>query len=97
MIRLSFDVMPRDSDNAWERVAARLEDVPRALDSYRASLEASADAGRVSSIRVVSVVAAPCDTWAAGWFGAFVGEYGEGSNKRASRPRRRPPVRRTCG
>jgi uncharacterized protein (DUF885 family) len=81
MIRLSFDVMPRDGDDAWERVAARLEDVPRALDSYRASLVASADAGRVSSARVVAVVAAQCDTWAAGWFHDFVGEYGEGDQQ----------------
>jgi uncharacterized protein (DUF885 family) len=78
MVRLSFDVMPRNGENAWERVAARLEDVPRALDSYRASLETSADAGRVSSTRVVGVVAAQCDTWAAGWFEDFVGEYGDG-------------------
>ena len=78
-IRLSFDVMPRDGDDAWERVAARIEDVPRALESYRASLRASAEQGRVSSRRLTAAVADQCDTWArAGWFTTYVGEYRDG-------------------
>ena len=71
MVRMSFDVMATDDDEAWERIAARLEDVPRAMEGYRVSLAASAAKGRVPSIRLVDVVAEQCETWAASWFTAF--------------------------
>lgn len=78
MARMSFDVMPTDSDDAWERIALRLRDVPRAMAGYRSSLEWSASQGRVASARLVEVVAAQCEGWAESWFTGFVAPYGDG-------------------
>ena len=38
-VRQCFDLMPRDTEEAWETIAVRLTRVPEALQSYRASLE----------------------------------------------------------
>ena len=76
MVRMSFDVMATDGDQAWARIASRLEDVPRAMAGYRASLTAAAAAGRVPSTRLVDVVARQCATWADTWFSTFVRGYG---------------------
>src|SRR5690348_253376 len=37
-IRLSFDLIRRDTDDDWANVASRLNAVPSALDGYRATL-----------------------------------------------------------
>lgn len=76
-VRMSFDVMPRADDDDWDKVAARLEAVPAAMAGYRAALDTSADAGRVSSRRLVAAVVDQCEAWT-GWFAAYVDAYGDG-------------------
>ncbi|MCP2252227.1 Uncharacterized conserved protein, DUF885 familyt [Prauserella aidingensis] len=63
-IRQVFDLMPQETPEQWETVAKRMAGVPDALDGVRASLLASADAGRVPAIRQVSKVAEQAETWA---------------------------------
>ncbi|ADG73943.1 protein of unknown function DUF885 [Cellulomonas flavigena DSM 20109] len=53
-----FDLMPTDSEEAWDAVAARLATVPDALASYVASLRHAAAAGDVAAIRQVQAVIA---------------------------------------
>ncbi|GAA1243639.1 DUF885 domain-containing protein [Prauserella halophila] len=63
-VRQVFDLMPQDTPEQWETVAKRMAGVPDALDGVRASLLASAHAGRVPAIRQVSKVAEQAETWA---------------------------------
>lgn len=95
MLLSSFELMqrqvPGDAAGAadavqgdWERVAARMERVPGAMESYTASLQAGLDAGMVASRRMTLAVALQCARWSAGeWFQRHVSAYGEG----ALRPR----------
>lgn len=57
-IRDVFDLMPTESAEHWERIAARLRRVPAALQGYRESLRAGAARGLVPAIRQVTEVAA---------------------------------------
>ncbi|WP_410602277.1 DUF885 domain-containing protein [Amycolatopsis sp. lyj-90] len=63
-LRMVFDLMPAETESDWANIAARMAKVPEALDQYRASLLAGADAGRVSALRQVSKVAEQAETWA---------------------------------
>src|SRR5829696_877392 len=64
IIRSAFDLMPRDGQEAWDNIAARVHAVPAALDGVRASLEAGRAQNVVASQRQAEVVAAQCATWA---------------------------------
>ncbi|RGE23799.1 DUF885 domain-containing protein [Leucobacter sp. wl10] len=57
-IRDVFDLMPTDSPEGWELVAARLRAVPGALTGYRASLSEGVSRGLVPAARQVEAVAA---------------------------------------
>lgn len=80
--RSVFDLMPRDDDGGWERIADRLEAVPSVMEGYRTSLDAELARGRASSKRLADSVARQCRTWAGngagGWFSGFVQEYDGG-------------------
>lgn len=52
-----FDLMPTDSEQAWDDVAARLRAVPGAVASYVASLRSAAARGHVAAVRQVDAVA----------------------------------------
>jgi uncharacterized protein (DUF885 family) len=86
-VRMSFDLMPRETPEDWERVARRLTAVPAAMGGYRVSLTESLDRGRPPTERLVVAAAEQCTTWAGngdgGWFGAFVASYGDGSHRPA--------------
>ena len=80
MVRMTFDLMSRTSDEDWERVAARLEAVPTAMAGYRASLEDAAARGEAASARSVAAAAEQCRTWGGadgGWFADFVSGSGD--------------------
>jgi uncharacterized protein (DUF885 family) len=62
-IRQIFDLMATETDQDWERVAARLEGVPAALDSHRRGLLDAARAGHAASRRQVVACAAQCRSW----------------------------------
>lgn len=74
--RMVFDIMPTATAHDWSLIAARLAQVPAAVNGMRAALAASADAGRASAVRQVEKVAEQCESWAGGPGGAgsfFVG------------------------
>ena len=52
-IRQVFDLMPTATDQDWETIAIRLNQVGTALDGYRDSLLDQAGKGRVSAVRQV--------------------------------------------
>ncbi|RZQ59979.1 DUF885 domain-containing protein [Amycolatopsis suaedae] len=63
-MRIVFDLMPTDTTEHWETIAARAEAVPVTLDGMRASLLTAAGRGNVSALRQVSKVAEQAETWA---------------------------------
>lgn len=77
-IRLSFDLIPGDSEEDWRNVVVRLGNVEVALAGYRATLQEGIDSDRAASRRSAEAVAAQCATWATGWFESYVAEYGNG-------------------
>ena len=62
-VRMAFDLMPTDSEDAWHRIAERLGKLPACLTGYAESLRAAAAAGTVAAKRQVSKVAEQCDVW----------------------------------
>lgn len=72
-IREVFDIMPTDSRDDWERIAARLGEVPRAIDGYVTTLRAGIGEGVVPAVRQVREVAAQARRIAKpdGFFGTF--------------------------
>lgn len=64
MVRETFDNMPRSSEEDWEVIAARLEQVPWSLRTARESLEAGLDAGMPAPQLLAFVVAEHARTWA---------------------------------
>ncbi|MET4144541.1 DUF885 domain-containing protein [Arthrobacter sp. UYCo732] len=55
-IRAIFDLMPTDSAEHWEHIAARALNVPGAIAGYIESLRRARDSGKVSAARQVSIV-----------------------------------------
>ncbi|WP_437898779.1 DUF885 domain-containing protein [Sorangium sp. So ce124] len=55
-LRMVFDLMDVHSAAGWEAIASRLEGLPRACDSYRASLEEGRRTGQVVARRQVCAV-----------------------------------------
>jgi uncharacterized protein (DUF885 family) len=62
-VRQVFDLMPTDGEQAVANIAARFNQIPRALEQYRVTLLEAADAGHVSPRQQMLEVAKQCDTW----------------------------------
>ena len=62
-LRGVFDVMPTEGEEAVANIAARLNDLPRALEQYKTTLRVEAEAGRVSARAQMLAVAEQCDAW----------------------------------
>ena len=62
-IRMVFDLMPTEGDDARANIAARLNRFAGALESYKRTLRESAAAGRISSQVQLVEVAKQCDIW----------------------------------
>jgi uncharacterized protein (DUF885 family) len=79
-VRQVFTLMPRATAQDWEVVAARLERIPEALQTYRRSLEEGRDRGIVAGPRQVEAVVAQLRGWAegGGWFSGFAAGGPEG-------------------
>ena len=74
-IRATFDLMPREGDEAWSNIASRLHRVRAALDGVRATFEQGRATGKVASRRQALAVAAQCSTWAdQRWFDSLATE-----------------------
>ena len=97
-MREVFDLMPTDSRDAWERIAARLDDVPRAIDGYVATLRAGASEGVTPAVRQVREVAAQAHRIAKpdGFFAKFA-ENAEAGDDELAEPLRREVERAAAG
>ncbi|MQG37017.1 MAG: DUF885 domain-containing protein [SAR202 cluster bacterium] len=63
-IRSIFDLMPKDSVEAWENIASRMEKVKDSLSTYQDALDKGRAEGLVSSRRQVNGCADQCAVWA---------------------------------
>lgn len=84
-VRMAFDLMPRRTDEDWERVATRLTRVPGALAGYRRTLGEALRRGPAVPASTVEEVAAQCETWAGGgdggWFARLAAGHGDGPHR----------------
>jgi uncharacterized protein (DUF885 family) len=62
-LRQVFDLMPKGTESDWSNIAARLHLVPRAMTSYRASLEQGLREGRTSAQRQAIESAKQAEVW----------------------------------
>ena len=62
-LRRVFDLMPRESEEHWSNIAARLAALPAAVDGLRQTLDAGIERGMVSTQRQASECAKQCATW----------------------------------
>jgi uncharacterized protein (DUF885 family) len=76
-IRDSVDLLPRDGDESWRNIAARLAAFPAMFASWRASLNAGLDRGLTAARRQAVEAAAAADRYA-GTHDALVASYGDG-------------------
>ncbi len=76
-VRDSVDLLPRDSDEAWRNIAARLAAIPAMFASWRASLDAGLARGLPAARRQAVESAVAADR-CAGVHDALVAAYGDG-------------------
>ena len=62
-IRMVFDLMPRDTVEDWDAIAARAAAVPQALSSFQDALTEGAREGLPAARRQVVACAEQADTW----------------------------------
>ncbi|GAA4594535.1 uncharacterized protein (DUF885 family) [Actinoplanes octamycinicus] len=62
-LRMAFDMMPTEGEPAVANIAARLNDLPRALQQYRRTLLEGADRGVISPRAQLAAVAEQCAAW----------------------------------
>ena len=62
-LRRVFDLMPRESEEHWSNIAARLAALPAGLDGLRRTLDTGIERGMVSTQRQASECAKQCATW----------------------------------
>ncbi len=62
-LRMVFDLMPTEGEEAAANIAARLHGFPAAVEQYKQTLREAADAGLVSPRAQLLAVADQCVTW----------------------------------
>ena len=62
-MRQVFDLMPRDTEEAWSNIAARMALIPEGIASYRRTLEEGSERGLVVAKRQAIETAEQCDIW----------------------------------
>jgi uncharacterized protein (DUF885 family) len=62
-LRMVFDMMPRDTEEHWSNIASRMEQMGKALGSYRRALRTGVERGLVTSRRQVKGTAEQIDVW----------------------------------
>jgi len=77
-IRLSFDLVPRATEEDWANVASRLRAVDGALNGYRQTLRGGIERQHTASRLCAEALANQCVAFANGWFESYVADYGEG-------------------
>ena len=71
-LRMTLDLMPKETEDDWAVIGVRLSKLPDALAGYRAALLHAASGGVVSAARQVTKVADQCEVWANGFFADLV-------------------------
>ncbi|WP_229067655.1 DUF885 domain-containing protein [Actinoplanes sp. DH11] len=64
-LRMAFDMMPAEGEEAVSNIAARLAALPEALRQYRRTLLEGADKGLISARAQLLAVAEQCQAWTA--------------------------------
>jgi uncharacterized protein (DUF885 family) len=62
-LRMVFDLMPTEGEEAVANIAARLTAFPTAVEQYKGTLRRAADQGHVSARAQMLAVAEQCDAW----------------------------------
>ncbi|WP_436525571.1 DUF885 domain-containing protein [Actinoplanes sp. HUAS TT8] len=62
-LRMTFDLMPTEGEEAVANIATRLAAFPTALTQYRRTLLEGADRGLISASAQLAAVAEQCDAW----------------------------------
>lgn len=62
-IRMTFDLMPRETEEQWTNIAARMNLVSQGLESFRRTLEEGVRQGKVVSKRQATETASQCGVW----------------------------------
>ncbi|HEX5597644.1 MAG TPA: DUF885 domain-containing protein [Micromonosporaceae bacterium] len=62
-LRMVFDLMPTEGEEAVANIAARLNQFPRAVEQFKTTLRAAAEDGHVSPRAQMIEVAKQCDIW----------------------------------
>ena len=76
-VRDSVDLLPRDGDDAWRNITARLAAIPVMFASWRASLDAGLAQG-LTAARRQAVQAAVAADYCTGSHDSLVASYGDG-------------------
>ena len=63
-LRMAFDLMPTEGEEAAANIAARLAAFPRAVQEYQRTLTEAAEAGQVSARAQLLAAADLCEAWA---------------------------------
>ncbi|HET6692988.1 MAG TPA: DUF885 domain-containing protein, partial [Pedococcus sp.] len=79
-LRMAFDLMSTDGEEAWANIDARLAAVPETLDGYRATLLEEADRGNVSARRQMQEMVKQVRSWTGGPGGGVFGSLVAGSD-----------------
>ena len=87
-IRMAFDLMSTDGEDAWAAIDARLAGVPETLSGYRRTLLVEAGHGHVAARRQIRAVAGQLRSWTGeaggqGVFDRLVAQAGVGQAQRA--------------
>ncbi len=70
-LRMVFDLMSTDGEEAWAAIDARLAGISSALDGYRETLLREADAGHTAARRQIQEIAKQVRSWTGGPDGGF--------------------------
>jgi uncharacterized protein (DUF885 family) len=74
-VRSTFDLMPRDGDDAWDNILARVTQVPTALAQLQATYDHGREHGIVAARRQALAAADQAATWADDrWFDSLARE-----------------------
>ena len=79
-LRMAFDLMSTDGEDAWAAIDARLAGIPDALEGYRRTLSEEAGRGHVAARRQIQEVAGQVRSWTGGAGGGVFGGLVSGAD-----------------
>ena len=79
-LRMAFDLMSTDGEEAWAAIDARLAGIPDALEGYRRTLSEEAGRGHVAARRQIQEVAGQVRSWTGGPGGGVFGGLVSGAD-----------------